>query len=230
MKLRRTPETDVTFGYKSCRNQQTLGLLPLPEFSGVLKETSGGKSPEFSKAPSVCRRTEKSDETLGLRSSPEFSGGNSGVALRDLPGAAIDSGGLSPLSRRDPRVSDGDPSSKTRKLRPRSSSQAKAAADLREQRSSLEKEIEAAEGEFSAANEAQQPFKAAFLCAHAELVRLHGVRQVERIGKDVMLAAYDRRMFAGHDGHPYRTEADDLARWLKRLRDELKAVNAEIGT
>lgn len=76
----------------------------------------------------------------------------------------------------------------------------------------------------------EEPYRLTFASAHAHLVHLHALRDSgEPIAKPMLFAAYDERVLAGHAWHPYRSQADDLAGWLKRLREDLKAVNKEIG-
>lgn len=94
------------------------------------------------------------------------------------------------------------------------------------ERRRLEKEIEAGEAELAVAHEQQAPYAAAFWSAHARLVEAHQ-RDVD---KPLRLLAYDARVLAGHAWHPFRAKAQDIGRWLKLLRDELRAVNREIGT
>lgn len=103
--------------------------------------------------------------------------------------------------------------------------------NLLEERKRLENEVEQAEAEFARANNVQEPYRAAFNAAHERLVMLHDTRRSGRsISKPLMLGAYDARMIAGHEWHPFRSRANDLGQWLKRLREDLRAVNKEIGT
>lgn len=102
---------------------------------------------------------------------------------------------------------------------------------LREERIRLEKEIEEAEAELASANSVQQPYQEAFWSAHNELVRLHLERSGgSPVSKLEMLAAYDARVVTGHEWHPFKKQAEEIQRWLKRLREALLAVNKEIGT
>lgn len=101
---------------------------------------------------------------------------------------------------------------------------------LLKERRKLWQLIERAETEYAQANAAQQPFKQAFDDATLEVQRLHRLRRGgATVQKTTMLDAYDWRVVTGHEWHPHRSKAEDLARYLKSLREELKAVNREIG-
>lgn len=103
--------------------------------------------------------------------------------------------------------------------------------DLISERKRLEKEIEGARDEYERAHLAQQPYQLAFRSAHQRLEGLHADRKAgASISQPLLLAAYDCRVAAGHAWHPFRVVADDLARWVRRLREDLVAVNKEIGT
>ena len=101
---------------------------------------------------------------------------------------------------------------------------------LREQQHSLQNEIELLEAELAGARATQEPFQRAFDRAHAELATLHEKRQHgAHITKPKMLAAYDKRVLAGHAWNPHKSKVRDLTMALKTYRQELKAVNQEIG-
>lgn len=101
---------------------------------------------------------------------------------------------------------------------------------LREEQRILQNEIEVLEAELARAREAQEPFKQAFDSAHYDLALLHEKRAGgSGISKPLMLASYDRRVVAGHAWHPYKIKVRDLTTALKTYRQELKAVNQEIG-
>jgi len=101
---------------------------------------------------------------------------------------------------------------------------------LREQQHSLQNEIEKLEAECAHARAAQEPYQRAFSQAHSELELLHRRRQRGlQITKSAMLEAYDMRVAAGHAWHPHKTKLRDITSALKTYRQELKAVNQEIG-
>jgi hypothetical protein len=104
-------------------------------------------------------------------------------------------------------------------------------AGLLEQRSHLENEIEIAVVELAQANAQQQPYSAVFYAADNALRSLHDRREQGcLISKQQMLAAYDRRVAAGHAWNPSKQKFERVQRWLRDLRKELKWVNKEIGT
>lgn len=109
-------------------------------------------------------------------------------------------------------------------------SRARDVRDLHTQRHSLENEIEDLEERLVTANERQEPYRSEFFRCHEQLQELHGTRNGgELVSKPTMLAAYDRRMEAGHAWHPHREAAQTIERQLKGVRERLRAVNQEIG-
>lgn len=103
--------------------------------------------------------------------------------------------------------------------------------DLREQAIRLANEIEEAEEQVAHTGEIQAPFEQAFWTAHRELEHAWEIiKQGSPVYRSDLLASYDRRMNAGHRWHPSRKAHQTALSWLKAIRTELKAVNAEIGT
>lgn len=83
-------------------------------------------------------------------------------------------------------------------------------------------DIRGAEAERDAAWAAYQPYKEAFDEATFALQALHQRRAAgEAIGKPTVLAAFDRRLQAGHAGYPFKRRAEAAGRWVKELWKEL---------
>jgi hypothetical protein len=92
------------------------------------------------------------------------------------------------------------------------------------------KEIEQGEERASAIAVKNDPLRDVFMAAHGALERLHKRRKSGAfVPKSAMIDAYDRRVAAGYRWNPVRSQYNEALQYLKRLRDELKLINAEIG-
>jgi hypothetical protein len=157
--------------------------------------------PDFS----LSRLPEKSAEGPDFFSGTLKGKGNSGSTGLPLP--------------RSPRKSDGFPFSLYGGFR-------RSPRDLRAEAERLANEIDQAETESAALCAIQDPFKDAFWHAHNALE----VTLQTSVDRQMRLAAYDRRMIAGHQWYPHREPYKAVLRLLKALRTELKTINSEIGT
>lgn len=88
-----------------------------------------------------------------------------------------------------------------------------------------------AERECQIARVISDPFSGAFWSAHGHLEALHARRRSGTVvTKKAMVAAYDARVAAGHEWNPSKTKLQEAERWLRRIKTELKAANAELGS
>lgn len=103
--------------------------------------------------------------------------------------------------------------------------------DLRDRIGRLENEMLTAERECQIARVISDPFSGAFWSAHGHLEALHARRRSGTVvTKKAMVAACDARVAAGHEWNPSKTKLQEAERWLRRIKTELKAANAELGS
>lgn len=95
---------------------------------------------------------------------------------------------------------------------------------LRQKRNQLQESLTEANNALDAALGAEDPLRQAFHDAHRNLRALNRTDA----GKATILAAYDRRMIAGHAWDPIRRTRREAERWKKEILDELANVNRAI--
>lgn len=101
--------------------------------------------------------------------------------------------------------------------------------DLMDMRNALLLQVERANAAIAKAEGEQEPYREAFNAAHNDLLRLHALRGGDaRISKAVMLAGYDKRMWAGFRWQPFKAALRDAEAWRSGLIKEIGEINKEL--
>lgn len=96
-------------------------------------------------------------------------------------------------------------------------------------RTKLRDQLKDATEQVQAAYAEQEPYAADFWAADRALVALHSDRKLGLIvTKERMLAAYDKRMYAGKDWYPSKTLFRELTAWRKAILRELAEINRDM--
>lgn len=101
--------------------------------------------------------------------------------------------------------------------------------DLMDMRNALLLQVEQANAAIAKAEAEQEPYREAFNAAHNDLLDLHERRRRGGfVGKTMMLAGYDKRMWAGFRWQPFKAALRDAEAWRSGLIKEIGEINKEL--